>query len=378
MAKEAFGTRRFQAKTLEMIQVVGEVLEAAMAEGYTFTLRQLHYHFVQSKYKFKFAKPYLNTKQDYERLGYIVDEGRKAGLVDWSAIEDRNRNLNAIKFYTDPEAFMRSVINWYAEPLWADQDYYCEVWVEKDALIGVIERPCNKFRVPYIACRGYMSTSEQYDAGKRFAEQRRRGKKCVLFYLGDHDPSGIDMTRNNDELVNWYARSGAVEVRRLGLNMDQIEELDLAPDYAKEKDSRLAGYMDRFETDESWELDALSPKFIDALVTEAITGLLDMDKFKAAQKRERANDGVLHGVMESWEDVGRYLKYQHVDIEVQREPSHEIGELYTPVNATAYDLVNWAESEVLTFPEKYPEFAETEPEDDEGEDDGEPDADTDA
>jgi len=334
--KEAFQTRAFQRKTLDMIAKVNAVLEAAAADGYTFTLRQMHYQFVHNKW-------YENTKQNYDRLGYIVDEGRKAGLIDWDGVEDRVRNLMSIPNYEDPTDFMRSVVDNYAENLWQDQDYYAEVWVEKDALIGVVERPANKYRVPYMACRGYMSTSEQYRAGKRFAEQRRNGKKCVLFYLGDHDPSGVDMTRNNDELVNWFARSGAVEVHRLGLNMDQIEELDLAPDYAKEKDSRLAGYIRDYETDESWELDALTPRYIDALIDAAIVGILDMDKFNAAADAEAANRAILQGVRDNWSKVARYMKYRNTETQMGIMPSQFAGALYSPLTLTANEVLDKAE-----------------------------------
>jgi hypothetical protein len=301
--KQKFINHNFHAPSLKMIAQANEIIERYMTAGYTITLRQLHYQFVQRKH-------YTNTYNNYQKLIDIVDKGRRAGLIDWDAIEDRTRNLMSIPNYDSPQQFLNTVMRQYAEPLWFDQDVYCEVWVEKDALIGVVERPCNKMRVGYMACRGYMSSSEQYAAGQRFMQKYDEGKRCIIFYLGDHDPSGIDMARNNSKKNELFG-DGSAEVIRLGLNMDQIEELDLAPDYAKEKDSRIEGYRAEFGTDYSWELDALEPEYIDNLITTAIEGVCDMEKFNAALVIETTNKTRLKSVTDSFYDVARFLELRN-------------------------------------------------------------------
>jgi hypothetical protein len=81
-------------------------------------------------------------------------------------------------------------------------------------LLGVIEDACTEFRVPYFAHRGNNSQTLQYQAGKRFAAYLDQGLIPVVLHLADHDPNGIDMTRDNRERLKLYARDD-VEVTRL-------------------------------------------------------------------------------------------------------------------------------------------------------------------
>ena len=86
-----------------------------------------------------------------------------------------------------------AVAQQYRAPLWESQNFRPEVWIEKSALAGVIEPVCERWRVPHFPARGYASVSELYKAGKRFAAYARDGLTPVVFYLGDHDPSGLNM-----------------------------------------------------------------------------------------------------------------------------------------------------------------------------------------
>lgn len=253
--KEQFIEKAFRADTMAIIDQANEIIADMQAQGYTLTVRQLYYQFV--------ARDLIENKQkNYKRLASIIDNARKAGLVDWKAIEDRTRNLRRISAYDDPSQFIKTMVRYYyAENLWADQDVYCEVWIEKDALAGVIERVCDRWRVPYFACRGYSSSSELYGAAKRLIDKTRGGQKPIIFHLGDHDPSGLDMTRVNRDSLDLFSDRWGIEVRRLALNWDQIEEHRPPPNPAKETDSRFDRYVAEYG-DESWELDALNPQMI--------------------------------------------------------------------------------------------------------------------
>ena len=120
-----------------------------------------------------------------------------------------------------PGSHHRAVANQYREDIWADQIHRPEVWVEKAALLGVVAPICDEFRVPYFAHIGNNSQSEQYKAGKRFAGLFDQGLIPLVLHLADHDPNGIDMTRDNTERLALYARQD-VEVRRIALNIDQV------------------------------------------------------------------------------------------------------------------------------------------------------------
>lgn len=315
MALEKFEEIAFRKKTRVVIDQANVILGEMAAGGYTLTVRQLYYQFV--------ARDLLaNTQANYKRLAGIVDDARKAGLIDWDAIEDRTRYLRSITAYAGPENFLtRQVRNYYAENLWASQDTYCEVWVEKDALLGVVERPALEWRVPYFACRGYASSSELYEAGKRLARHKAAGKRVVIFHLGDHDPSGLNMTDVNRDSLRQFGRTNGVEVRRLALNMDQVEEHEPPPNPAKDTDARFAGYAEMMEAHgyedpddvPSWELDALEPAVIDQLIRDAIEEVVDQEAFQAARDEEAANQEKLMEAARHWDEVHSYLTHRHHD-----------------------------------------------------------------
>ncbi len=157
--------------------------------------------------------------------------------------------------------------------------------VEKDALVGVIEAACERWRIPFFSCRGYTSQSELHAAGKRLARRAAvRDQDPLVLHLGDHDPSGIDMTRDITERVSMFARRG-VEVRRLALSMAQVEELSPPPNPAKITDSRARRYIQEYG-DESWELDALTPNYIADLIAAEVEDELDADEWAEALQTE--------------------------------------------------------------------------------------------
>jgi len=281
MSCEQFTKPNFHPETLVMIGQANEILSEYAAQGFTLTLRQLYYQFVARQI-------IANDDKEYGRLGRTIAGARRAGLVDWAHIEDRTRDLVSWKHWEDPEQVIFEAASTYNEDLWWNQDRRLEVWVEKSALVGVVEPVCQRWRVPYFAARGYPSHSELYAAGKRFARYYRVGSVPVVFYLGDHDPSGLDMTRSLREELGLYARN-LIEVRQLALNMGQIQALNLPPNPAKESDKRYQEYVRTTGQTDSWELDALSPSYIDELVDSAVADLVDMERWQESLDREQSN-----------------------------------------------------------------------------------------
>lgn len=298
--KECFVEKSFYSSSLRIIHLANGIIADYKAAGFTLTLRQLYYQFV--------ARGHLPNKQsEYKRLGSVINDARLAGYIDWDAIEDRTRWLRHYPNWSTPEEWLAESLRNYSEDLWRDQAAYCEVWIEKDALVSVVERACGRWRVPFFACRGYASQSELYEAGRRLAEQQSYGKDVNIFHLGDHDPSGLDMTRDNRERLSMFAQMG-VHVERLALNMDQVEEHNPPPNPAKETDSRFAGYEEAYGN-ESWELDALDPTVIDSLVDAAIENVCDVDDFQEKLSEEETNRERLQRISKNWETVNEFLDY---------------------------------------------------------------------
>lgn len=278
MAKIAYIEKRFAKSSLKIIEDANKIITAYRQQGDQLTLRQLFYQFVSHDL-------IANKQSEYKRLGSIINDARMAGLIDWSSIEDRTRNLRDYYFSElgTPESALESAASAHELDNWEDQDNYVEVWIEKDALVGVIERVCERWRVPFFACRGYNSQSEQHKAGLRIADKISDGKSVHILHLGDHDPSGIHMTVDNSERLTMFSGED-VQLHRLALNIDQIKKFKPPPNPAKETDARFSGYAKKFGSS-CWELDALEPKVIREITEKHIKDLIDFDAWKETNAR---------------------------------------------------------------------------------------------
>jgi hypothetical protein len=198
-----------------------------------------------------------------------------------------------------------AVAKQFRNDLWAGQPFRPEVWVEKEALAGVFQRVCDELRVPLFACRGYTSQSEMHAAAMRLRGYKRdSGQTPVVFHFGDHDPSGVDMTRDIRDRLRLFM--GGMKVERLALNMDQIEEYEPPPNPAKDTDSRFTGYSELYG-DESWELDALEPSVLAALVSDRIADVRDDDAWQEACDEQDEARAALARVSERWDDVTAFV-----------------------------------------------------------------------
>jgi hypothetical protein len=282
--------------TMEMVVKAEEICREWGRQGYDLTLRQLYYQFVSRDL-------IPNTFQSYKRLGGIVDQARLAGLLDWSYIVDRTRNVYGTDgMDTTPEDAIEATAGGYSLPRWKDQPCWVEVWVEKDALSGIVQRAAREVNVPYFACRGYVSQSEMYDSGQRFGRMVQRGREVHIYHLGDHDPSGIDMTRDIRERLTMFAGGRQVNVHRIALNMDQVQQYGPPPNYAKVTDSRFEAYKAIYG-DDSWELDALDPTVLHDLIVNAVRGHIDTDAWNAVERREDRDRELLRSVSRHWDDI---------------------------------------------------------------------------
>ena len=154
-----------------------------------------------------------------------------------------------------------------------------------------------------MSCKGYMSASAAWRAGRRFKRKLEAGKQCHLIHLGDHDPSGIDMTRDNQERVDLFSDAqGMVDVHRIALNMNQVDEFDPPPNPAKESDSRAAGYVAVYGRT-SWELDALEPSFIEKIIKDKIEGLIDWDIWNETGDDEQEVKDLLTRLGDRWPEL---------------------------------------------------------------------------
>jgi hypothetical protein len=293
--REAFTLKRFNRASEEVIDTANAICSEYRDQGYNLTLRQVYYQFV--------ARGLLtNSDRSYKRLGSIINDARLAGLMDWAHIQDRTREIaGGFGGYRNPGEFMDSMASRYIERLWRDQSYRPEVWVEKDALKDVVGQACGPYRVPYFSCRGYVSQTAMYDAAKRIESRVEQGLIPVLIHLGDHDPSGIDMSRDIEDRLTLMSGT-TIRVQRIALNMDQVEQYGPPPNPAKLTDSRGSSYVEEYGN-ESWELDALEPSVLTSLIQDAIEEVLDRDTFDAAYEHEQEQTERIRQVAERFTDL---------------------------------------------------------------------------
>jgi hypothetical protein len=291
MPKIEYVPKRFNPRHLRIIEIANQIIAEYQAQGFDLTLRQLYYQFVS-------RDVIPNNMKEYKNLGSIINDARLAGEIDWDAIVDRTRNLVRNSHWTGPAEIVRSCADQYQIDKWEGQKYRPEVWIEKDALVGVIERVCNRNDVPYFSCRGYTSQSEMWSASQRLIEYEGAGQSPVIIHLGDHDPSGKDMTRDIEDRL--YLFGSHMDVNRIALNMDQIRKYNPPPNPAKVTDSRASVYIQQFGRS-SWELDALDPRVLETLIEKTIKHYRDDKQWDVKVKLEQKHRKELEKVAKQLE-----------------------------------------------------------------------------
>jgi hypothetical protein len=330
MSKEKFREARLSKDNRDRLDLVNNIILEYQAQGYRLTLRQLYYQLVSRDI-------IANKLAEYAKLSKLLTEGRMGGIVDWDAIEDRLRKPSTPSAWESPEDGLDAIIQQYKKPRMAGQENYLEVWVEKDALSGVLSRVTNKYHVPICVNRGYSSVSAMYSAANRFINALNAGADTVkIIYLGDYDPSGIDMIRDvNDRILEFlmnsryianqfWGKSGSFKqsylnraedlyegwdeytefekaalgakvwvqdifsVDAIALTKAQIKKYNPPPNPAKMSDPRAAEFV-KSKGSTSWEVDALKPQVLDKILTDAIESAIDLSKYNAILVEE-AND----------------------------------------------------------------------------------------
>ena len=264
-------------KTIDFLNKIFSVTEEYASKGYKLTVRQLFYQLVSNE-------TILNNQNQYFRLGKLLTEARMEGLVDWESIEDRIRIPQIPTHFANTQELIEVALHSFKLNRWQLQDNYVEVWVEKDALTGILEQITEKYHVCLQVNRGYSSISALHDASHRLKQKDQEGKQTHILYLGDHDPSGVDMGRVIPATLEEFGCN--VSFKKIALLKKQIKKYRLPPNPEKMKDPRTKGYITQHGSG-SWELDALPPDVLTKIVEFEIEKLLDVKKFEKILKLEK-------------------------------------------------------------------------------------------
>jgi hypothetical protein len=307
--KLAFINKNFKQDTLNLIKLCCEILDDYAADGYDLTVRQLYYQLV--------AKDLIeNTDKSYARISSMVNDARMAGLIDWDMIVDRGRQTIEAETWEDPSQAIEDATRFFRIDRWKFQPFHLEVMCEKQALEGVLSQSCLKWGIPFTANKGYSSQSCLYKKGEHFSEIMRDGKRIVILYFGDHDPSGIDMDRDLISRLRMFSGvdegfdKTEMDFDRVALTQGQIELYNPPPNPAKITDSRAKGYIKKFGN-RSWELDALTPRQLATMLDDAVSDSIDIygqddlwnESIELEKKMRIQIQGVLDGSLkDSWKE----------------------------------------------------------------------------
>ena len=296
--KIAYIEKEFRPDRLILINKINTIVDTYKRQGFELTLRQVYYQLV--------ARAIIpNNERSYKNLGNLISDARLAGLISWDAIEDRTRNLRYNSHWSNPSSIIQSAAASYMTDHWDGQEYYVEVWVEKDALIGIVGQICSQLDVNHFSCRGYVSQSEMWSASQRLLREQEC-HNVVLLHLGDHDPSGKDMSRDIQERLRTFGVED-LEFHRLALNMNQIEEYSPPPNPTKLSDSRATGYIQKYGY-ECWELDALEPAVIKELIKTNVLKYRDEDLYLETINYQNDEKYLLRKASENWPKVVEMLE----------------------------------------------------------------------
>lgn len=284
MAKKRFVNHRFRPESLKLIETANTILDEYKQMGFKLSLRQLYYQLV--------ARDFIeNSDTSYKRIGKLVSRARNAGLIDWGMIEDRNRVTVKNTHWTSPAEIVEAAARSFRIDRWQGQENYVEVMVEKDALSGILEPVCRELDIAFTANKGYSSSSAMYQAAQRLSDawySSQAVSQIHIIYLGDHDPSGIDMTRDIEERLSLYSGDELrLNIHRIALNMDQVNVWKPPKNPAKKTDSRFSDYVAQYGKS-SWELDAIEPKTLAELVRKAVHSLIDRNVWDKVVKQEES------------------------------------------------------------------------------------------
>ena len=292
MTKKQYIESNLKTNRRELLDKIIPIADEYMAKGYKITVRQMFYQLV--------TKGIVdNTDSAYYKTSDILKDGRLFGEIDWQLIVDRGRRPIMPAEFRSISHLIRSAKNAYRSDRWKEQKYYVEVIVEKDALAGILEPVAEEYHVSLLAGKGYPSISSMYDLAGRI-EKKQSEKKCVILYMGDHDPSGRDMVENIPKQMEQLRIR--VKVDHIALTQNQISLYDLPSQYAKKSDSRYKKFKEKFGP-KSCELDALEPGVLKEILKTNIKKYLNEDLYEQAIKKEDDDKNRLDTVAEGLEHM---------------------------------------------------------------------------
>jgi hypothetical protein len=260
-------------RTKDEINTICNAMEEVVAEDSPMTVRQVFYRMVAIGVIEKSENEYQNT------VGRLLLKLRREKRIPYRWIADETRWVRKSQRYDSMEAALLDTASTYRRALWRQMPAYVEVWVEKEALAGVIVQVTDQWDVPLMVCKGFASESYLYSAAEAI---KGYGKPAYLYLLTDHDPSGLAIASDIERRIRGFAPDCEINVERLAVTEEQIDRWSLPTRPTKTSDSRARSFQGG-----SVDLDAIPPAHLRNLVRRAITRHIDPDVLDMTRQIER-------------------------------------------------------------------------------------------
>jgi hypothetical protein len=284
-AYKSRSTKRGRRSRAEINAIKGALYEAAKTYRPA-TVRQIFYQLVGLGVIDKTEKEYKGT------VVRLLTAMRKSGEIPYHWIADNSRWMRKPDSHDDLRAALEDSIEFYRRNLWRDSEDYVEIWLEKEALSGVLYEVTSSWDVPLMVTRGYPSLSFMHEAAATIAEI---DKPTYLYYFGDNDPSGIDIPRHVEASIRELAPDAEVTFECVAVTPAQIERWDLPTRPTKQTDSRAKKF-----SGDSVEVDAIEPSLLRQIAENCITYHIDSDVLERNRITEEAERASGIEFIESW------------------------------------------------------------------------------
>jgi hypothetical protein len=226
------------------------------------------------------------TEAGYGRVQTDLVLLRRAGELPYEWLADNTRWQRKPRTFNGIADAVTRTAEFYRKALWAAADCYVEVWLEKDALAGVVYPVTSLYDVPLMVARGYSSLSFLHSAAEYIAEL---DVPAYIYHFGDYDPSGVNAAEKIDETLRQMAPNADITFERIAVLPEQITVWNLPTRPTKQSDTRAK----KFGSDISVELDAIEPSRLREMVENAIERHLPADELRVLQEAEASERGAL-------------------------------------------------------------------------------------
>lgn len=266
-------------RTKEQVQQLDQQIINVLAEDHPQSVRHVFYRMTDPR----LPEPVEKSDRGYNQVQNRVKLLRRADRIPYGWIADSTRMGWHTNTYSSPADFIRSHAHAYRADLWADSDWYVEVWVESRSIAGVIQDVCQELAVSLYPCGGFASITLAYEAAQEIRNTHRyTGRQPLILFIGDHDPAGVLIDQALEKELRKHLRDTPLLFERIAVTEEQIVDWGLPAKPRKKGDKRA------LHITETVEAEAIPARVLRDLVRDQIDAMLPDHALAVARTAEES------------------------------------------------------------------------------------------